>query len=293
MSLKSPRFASNERLQSAASNDPVLARGAISAAVRVIQQALIDLRFPLPISTKKFGSPDGVFGAETKSRVRDFQRKSGLSPDGIVGKNTMHKLDELLPGAAAPLPPLPKGTLFTHRVRVHLRTVARPSVSEYTSFHTAQRVYAQYKIKLQLSSAASLMLPKGKKLDLEVIDVDCYPHKLSADQRLIYSLGNSGNIGANDIRVYYVDRIRDVDLGTLHGCAGSLPGKAAVTVAAAASRWDMAHEIGHILLGSSYKPVHHADTRNLMHASSVPATTPFLDDSQVQAIKRSRYCVAM
>ena len=38
------------------------------------------------------GSIDGIFGAKTKSAVIYFQRKNGLSPDGIVGKKTLAAL---------------------------------------------------------------------------------------------------------------------------------------------------------------------------------------------------------
>lgn len=35
---------------------------------------------------------DGIFGGKTKQAVRNFQRPRGLSPDGIVGKNTWPRL---------------------------------------------------------------------------------------------------------------------------------------------------------------------------------------------------------
>jgi hypothetical protein len=35
---------------------------------------------------------DGIYGTKTKQAVRDFQRPRGLSPDGIVGKNTWPRL---------------------------------------------------------------------------------------------------------------------------------------------------------------------------------------------------------
>lgn len=41
---------------------------------------------------------DGVFGAATAETVRDFQRKNGLSPDGVVGKRTWAKLYPYLKG---------------------------------------------------------------------------------------------------------------------------------------------------------------------------------------------------
>ncbi len=38
------------------------------------------------------GSVDGIFGAKTKSAVIYFQKKNGLTPDGIVGKKTLAAL---------------------------------------------------------------------------------------------------------------------------------------------------------------------------------------------------------
>jgi peptidoglycan hydrolase-like protein with peptidoglycan-binding domain len=52
MALKSARFKSDARLQRAAENNPPINRGESGQAVRIIQQALIDLGFPLPISTR-------------------------------------------------------------------------------------------------------------------------------------------------------------------------------------------------------------------------------------------------
>lgn len=35
---------------------------------------------------------DGIFGSNTLNEVKDFQRKNGLSVDGVVGKETFTKL---------------------------------------------------------------------------------------------------------------------------------------------------------------------------------------------------------
>jgi peptidoglycan hydrolase-like protein with peptidoglycan-binding domain len=110
--LRSPRFTTpptSARFQQAANNTPTIKKGESNTqAVRLIQQALIDLGIPLPISTKKYDSPDGDFGNETHEAVKFFQRKylPGETPDGKVGKNTLSKFDDLLPLAGAPLPPL-------------------------------------------------------------------------------------------------------------------------------------------------------------------------------------------
>src|SRR5262245_61843285 len=103
MALGSPRFAPNIPLQRASENSPAMNWGGVGAAVRVVQQAPMDLGHPRPISTRKHGSVDGIFGDETKATVRAFQCRHGLVGDGIVGRKTLAKLDTLLPRAGAAL----------------------------------------------------------------------------------------------------------------------------------------------------------------------------------------------
>ena len=98
--LASPRFAGDAVLEACFDNERFLQQGSNGPAVTTIQQALIDAGFPLP----QFGA-DGDFGRETRSAVQDFQRASGLVPDGIVGSGTMSALDALYSGGAPVLPP--------------------------------------------------------------------------------------------------------------------------------------------------------------------------------------------
>lgn len=49
----------------------------------------------MPRSTEPSGEMDGIFGLETFSTIKQFQSKYGLDVDGIVGRQTMGKLDEL------------------------------------------------------------------------------------------------------------------------------------------------------------------------------------------------------
>src|SRR5262245_56266453 len=107
MALTSPRYANNQRLQNAARNNPAMGFGEIGEPGRIIQQALIGLGYVMDISVKKFGTPDGIFGNETRDRVKSFQRGHYLYPDGIVGKFTMAKFDEPLRTPGPILPPLP------------------------------------------------------------------------------------------------------------------------------------------------------------------------------------------
>lgn len=94
MALTSARFAGNVRLQRASENSPVMRQGETGDAVVLIQDALIDLGYPMPLSTRNGEAlPDGIFGQETKKRVAEFQRDEHLMQDGVPGRNTLHVLD--------------------------------------------------------------------------------------------------------------------------------------------------------------------------------------------------------
>jgi Putative peptidoglycan binding domain len=294
MALKSPRFSSNERLRRADENRPAIARGETGEAVRILQQALIDLGFPLPISTRRYGSPDGVFGQETAGKVREFQLKNRLSPDALVGHKTMTALDTLLPRAGAVLPPLPPSG-FTHKVRLHLRSIAMPKVPEMRQLQVMKDIYAQYAILIEMASGESIALARDEALTLDVVDGDCKWDQLSDEQRLLQGLGAKQNVGPNDITVYYATTLRKLDGTTLQGCAGSAPDRPAVMIAAdAVDKTTMAHEVGHILLGSGFQPTHEADSKNLMCQAAVCTGNPaYLNDAQLKAIRASRFLIKL
>lgn len=96
MTFKSARFASNARLRSAKQNNPPLRHGERGEAVAILQEALIDLAYPMPLSTS-YGShrADGIYGDETLRSVQAFQGDYGLQRDGIAGKETLDRLDEI------------------------------------------------------------------------------------------------------------------------------------------------------------------------------------------------------
>jgi len=101
MALTSPRFASNQRLQQASENSPPLKAPETGEAVRILQMALVDLGYDMPITTAGGTKlPDGIFGAETTQTVRSFQMDNGLDADGIVGRNTLATLEALTVASA-------------------------------------------------------------------------------------------------------------------------------------------------------------------------------------------------
>lgn len=104
--LQSDRFRGDQRLQSAANNRPPLRQPERSNAVRKLQQALIDLGYPMPITTKRGTQPpDGIYGNETTTTVRQFQSKYGLKVDGVAGSATLSRLDQIFTKTKPTRPP--------------------------------------------------------------------------------------------------------------------------------------------------------------------------------------------
>lgn len=62
-------------------------QGSISTYVLIAQDDLNTLGY-------RTGGLDGIFGSQTRNAVAEYQRKVGLSADGIVGCNTWRSLQE-------------------------------------------------------------------------------------------------------------------------------------------------------------------------------------------------------
>lgn len=102
MTLVAARLSGNTRLQAAARNSPVMKRGERGRAVEILQTALADLNYQFPDSTLPNGMLDGKFGKETYAVVRSFQTNHCLKVDGLVGKQTLGKLDRIFEARAVP-----------------------------------------------------------------------------------------------------------------------------------------------------------------------------------------------
>lgn len=70
---------------------PLLKRGSISNYVLVAQDDLNTLGY-------RTGGLDGIFGAQTRNAVIQYQKSRGLSADGIIGCNTWRSLQENVVG---------------------------------------------------------------------------------------------------------------------------------------------------------------------------------------------------
>ena len=105
MPLSYAPFVASDRIHKAAANAPWMSKGETSSGVAILQGALADLGYKLPITFKKTGFPDGIYGAETKSVVYQFQSDQKLAgKDGAAGAETIARLDSLLAARKKPRP---------------------------------------------------------------------------------------------------------------------------------------------------------------------------------------------
>jgi len=277
MGLSSPRFKSDATLVKVEANQAALRLGANGHAVHLVQMALIDLGHAMPRSTSNANfNPDGIFGRETEATVKAFQRSVPLVDDGVVGQKTIRELDK-------------RFERFQHVVRLHFRSIALTQQPFSLLLSNAQRVYAQYGIRVDMQNGESLALSTSDEALFDQIDQECNWVIDDGEIARLHRLGAPAP--RTDVLVYFVRAFSDANL---LGCGGHGGGRPACTVAAAGSQWSMAHEVGHVLLGSSFAPVHTRSTRNLMF-NSTPAITgvPTLTIGQLAQMRASAECHAI
>ena len=84
------------------SDDGTLKKGSKGDKVKELQTKLNKVGYNLVV--------DGSFGSATEKAVKEFQKKYGLTVDGIVGPNTTKKLDKVIASKAVATATLKKGS---------------------------------------------------------------------------------------------------------------------------------------------------------------------------------------
>ncbi len=192
--------------------------------------------------------------------------------------------------APKPKPPTPA---YDRKVRLHFRSTAMPVVPEFTALANAQQVYDGCNVLLEFASGVSMGVTGDDLLMLDASDGTCQWNDASDQQKLLEKLGGRQGVGPNDVVVYYANQIKEKSGNQLNGCAGHRPNMAAVVVAAGGSPWTLAHELGHVLLGPDFRPVHSADTINVMFAptTGITAPIPAFTPEQVNRLRASPFCL--
>jgi putative peptidoglycan binding protein len=280
MPLTSPRFKNERELIAVEAGRAVLRRGSTGRHVHLVQMALIDLGFAMPISTlSQDYSPDGVYGVETESVVKAFQRSvppPGLKPDGAVGQLTLRELDKRHPR-------------FTHRVNLHFRSLSLSDIPFDRLMSNTAQAYAQYGIEARFASGQSLGLSPDQESRFNVVGQNCEWQMDSGEFAELHKLGTP--VPSTDIAVFIVNQFQEQGND---GCAGHAAKLPACAVTHNCMQWTVAHELCHVLLTSSFVPVHTLSPRNLMFAGTWTGSgPPTLTERQTAKIRSNPLCRAI
>ena len=176
--------------------------------------------------------------------------------------------------------------VYTDRVNLHFRSLSLTDVPFDRIFRAVQRAYAPHGIQMSFASGMSLGLSDAEAARFASVSGTCEWEITSGEFAEIQRLGPP--IPSTDIAVYFV---KEFDTTSLLGCGGHLPNKHACIVAAGAATYSTAHEIGHVLLGSAFSPVHDPSISNLMYAyESRTGDPPSLNAAQLTQMRASTCC---
>ena len=136
-------------------------------------------------------------------------------------------------------------------LRIHVRILAEPlhfTIEEMVE--AARRVYATAGVRVEVASVGVIPVPPfGRAVEVG----KCLEGWLTEQQKWIFR--ERDGVPAGEVVVYFLLALLPVSVG----CAAHPPGMPGVLIGSRATRWTLAHELGH-LLGLD----HVDDTRRLM-----------------------------
>lgn len=185
------------------------------------------------------------------------------------------------------------GNKCSQRLLVHIFSLALPQFDYGKAITFAEKLYGSNGIYFDIGQQQCLALSAAQQVKLQVIDGACKWDQNNAEQDDLFDLVKARIFSG--IAVFIVGGISTSATSTLAGCAGHAPLKPAVVVSATGTMYTLAHELGHVLLTSSYSPVHETSTSNIMinGTHQIPAgSSPTFNASQITQIKKSTHLQA-
>lgn len=128
----------------------------------------------------------------------------------------------------------------THRINIYAKVLQNPVTTVKDMAKDMRTVYSPHGFQVDLMSIENLTLPMLMDLNVGT----CSPGALTAGQATLFT--NRNGVPTGDIVVYFI-RSAFGSNGPLSGCAAHAAGAPAAVIAQFASRWTLAHEVGHLL----------------------------------------------
>jgi hypothetical protein len=162
-------------------------------------------------------------------------------------------------------------------LRIHVRILAEPlhfTIEEMVE--GARRVYATAGVRVEVGSVEWIDVPRLRRY---VSVGTCSQGALTPDQDLLFAVPSE--VPAGEVVIYFVAELEP----RMHGCAAHPVHAPGAVIANTATRWTLAHELGHVLgIG------HVHDVHRLMTGSgteSIPRAVPLLVPSEIRIVRAS------
>jgi hypothetical protein len=181
----------------------------------------------------------------------------------------------------------PIGNLCDCAVRVHIRLVESVNFDVLLAVRLAQQVYGRWGIFFDAASLQTVHLERPDREYFATLITACERDGYLGKQDDLYQL-----FGVQDlcsITVFLIGDIMSIRPradSAVVGCAAHSRARPAVFIDRAAGPGTLAHEVGHVLIGSGHEFVE-TNLMNGVDARSI--ATPRLTPRQVHAIRRSPY----
>lgn len=135
-------------------------------------------------------------------------------------------------------------------LRLHLKTLtapAQPDASEAAMLARAREIFGAEGIRIEVVTRQTL--DATVLADLNDLDVGACEGATTAEQDALFAQqdGIAADERAAVLAIYFVRSAVKSDGGVLNGCATHPAGRPGAVIADIASRWTLAHEIGHVL----------------------------------------------
>ncbi|GAB5374025.1 MAG: hypothetical protein AcusKO_04870 [Acuticoccus sp.] len=244
--------------------------------VDFLQREFVPVGPHLPPSDREFAELVALWQEGENRRAR----RQVLRVDGKLGPNSWRALQSDLARVAA-------GRTQKH-LDIHISTLNPPRFDYNAALRFALDLYGSIGIQLRIRTEICPALDAADATRLSVINGDCRWNQFNTEQDDLYERAGI-RAGASGVRVFFVAGLVELDGGSLKGCAGHAPGKPACVIDSnIATMFTLSHELGHVLLTSSFSPVHHPSNNNIMfrvtdgHTLSRP---PVFDAAQTTQIR--------
>ena len=154
----------------------------------------------------------------------------------------------------------------------------------------AQYVFGRGRIYFEVASALSVALKPDEIDRYNLVNTECNYHTPPREQSELFARAGMSELSGG-ISVFFVKAILTSD-GVANGCAVHPPHRPLLLIGTKTTPWTLAHETGHVLLGSTWLPAHTFEANNLMYAFSYRFNAndePTLNEFQLVQMRNSPY----